>query len=217
LNNIIFSKRELILQTINSNKTKPTSSDPNSINNELLELSKLIVQKQSELSDYLNIAADQQLMYNKINKLKQALVESNSDLKSLLIYLKEAEQVLASAVYQSRLKLNMIKKAKPLPSEEIIKYAHKISSDYGVCCPENWIPDNPRRPYPTDADMRKGWLAKMNQLTELNPSAMNPSSNDNNAMNSNANSNENDAEDQLSQRTLMRSNSKSNFFSITFY
>ncbi len=189
-----------------------TSSDPNNANNELLELSKLIVQKQSELSDYLNIAADQQIMYNKINKLKQALVESNSDLKSLLIYLKEAEQVLASAVYQSRLKLNMIKKAKPLPSEEIIKYAHKISSDYGVCCPENWIPDNPRRPYPTDADMRKGWLAKMNQLTELNPGNINLNTNDDTALNSNTNSNENDADDQLAQRTLIRSNSKSNFF-----
>lgn len=70
--------------------------------------------------------------------------------------------MLSSAVYQSRMKLNMIKKSKALPSELIIRYAQKISSDYGVCCPENWTPDNPRRPYPTDADMRKGWLAQIN-------------------------------------------------------
>ncbi len=72
--------------------------------------------------------------------MKQSLVESDSDIKSLLLYLKEAEQILASAVYQSKQKLNMIKKAKPLPTDLIIRYAHKISSEYGVCCPENWNP-----------------------------------------------------------------------------
>lgn len=81
--------------------------------------------------------------------------------------MKEAEQVLSSAVYQSRIKLDMIKKAKPISSDLIIKYAHKISTDYGVCCPENWTPDNPRRPYPTDSDMRMGWLGKINDLCTI--------------------------------------------------
>lgn len=129
-------KRELITQTINSNKLKTGETS----NNELLELTKIIVQKQTELDNYLNLASKQQVLNNKINKLKNCLVESDADIKSLLLYLKEAEQVLSSAVYQSRLKLNMIKKAKPLPSELIIRYAHKISSEYGVCCPENWTP-----------------------------------------------------------------------------
>jgi mediator of RNA polymerase II transcription subunit 4 len=84
------------------------------------------------------LASEQQILYGKINKLKQSLVESDSDIKSLLLYLKEAEQILASAVYQSKQKLNMIKKAKPLSTDMIIRYAHKISSEYGVCCPENW-------------------------------------------------------------------------------
>ena len=88
----------------------------------------------------MTLASKQQALHNKINKLKICLVDSDADIKSLLLYLKEAEQVLSSAVYQSRLKLNMIKKAKPLPSELIIRYAHKISSEYGVCCPENWTP-----------------------------------------------------------------------------
>ena len=97
----------------------------------------------------------------KISRLKGALVDRDTDIKNLLLYLKEAEQVLASAVYQSRQKLSMIKKAKPLPSELIIRYAHKISAGFGVCCPENWTLDNPIRPYPTDVDMRRGWLAKL--------------------------------------------------------
>lgn len=61
----------------------------------------------------------------------------------------------------------MIKKAKPISSDLIIKYAHKISTDYGVCCPENWNPDNPKRPYPTDNDMRMGWLGKINDLCTI--------------------------------------------------
>lgn len=100
-------------------------------------------------------------MHGKIARVKSALVDRDTDTKNLLLYLKEAEQVLSSAVYQSRQKLNMIKKAKPLPSELIIRYSHKISAGFGVCCPENWTLDNPIRPYPTDVDMRRGWLAKL--------------------------------------------------------
>ena len=85
-------------------------------------------------------ANEQKKLYEKINVLKAALVESDSNIKNLLLYLKEAEQVLASAVYQSRSKLDLIRKAKPIPSELVIRYAHKISSEYGVCCPENWTP-----------------------------------------------------------------------------
>jgi mediator of RNA polymerase II transcription subunit 4 len=104
-----------------------------------------------------------------MNKLKRALVESDSNIKTLLVYLKEAEQILSSAVHHSKMKLSMIKKAKPLPADLLIRYAHKISSDYGVCCPENWMPDNPKRPYPTDADMRRGWLTQISNMAgELN-------------------------------------------------
>lgn len=62
----------------------------------------------------------------------------------------------------------MIKKAKPLSSELIIRYAHKISAGFGVCCPENWTFDNPIRPYPTDVDMRRGWLAKVTTMNSAN-------------------------------------------------
>ncbi len=113
------------------------------------------------------LANEQQILFNKIGKVKSSLIESDSDIKNLLLYLKEAEQVLSSAVYQSRIKLDMIKKAKPIPSDLIIKYAHNISTNYGVCCPENWTPDNPKRPYPTDSDMRMGWLGKINDLCSI--------------------------------------------------
>jgi mediator of RNA polymerase II transcription subunit 4 len=168
----------------------------------MLQITKLIVQKQNELNNFLNLASRQQILYQKINKLKGELIDSDSNIKKLLIYLKEAEQILSSAVYQSKLKLNMIKKAKPLPADLIVCYAHKISSDYGVCCPENWVPENPKRPYPTDADMRRGWLSQIsNMITDgtINKLEVDES-----------NSN------QESKSDLFRSNSKSMFFSLLF-
>ncbi|CAF0967046.1 unnamed protein product [Brachionus calyciflorus] len=158
--------KDLISQTFESSRVRPSTFEAP---NQLLQITKQIIQKQNQLNNYLDVAAEQLILYAKINKVKEALVESDSDIKSLLLYLKEAEQVMASAVYQSKLKLDMIKKAKPLPTDVIIRYAHKISSEYGVCCPENWAADNPHRSYPTDADMRRGWLAKLNNFTDLNP------------------------------------------------
>lgn len=160
--------KELILQTFETSKSRHQASASES-QNDLLEITKQIIHKQNQLNNYLSIANEQQALYSKIHQVKDGLVKSDSDIKSLLLYLKEAEQVLSSAVYQSKLKLDMIKKSKPLPSDVIIRYAHKISSEFGVCCPENWGGDNPYRPYPTDADMRRGWLAKLNNIVDLNP------------------------------------------------
>lgn len=143
------------------NSSRSRVGEPSS---EMLQITKLIIERQNELNNYLTVASRQQILYTKINKLKRGLVESDSNIKTLLIYLKEAEQILSSAVYQSRLKLNAVKKAKPLPVDLVVRYAHKISSDYGVCCPENWVPDNPKRPYPTDAEMRRGWLMQVSNM-----------------------------------------------------
>ena len=138
--------------------------------------------------------------------MKEALVEVDADIKSLILYLKEAEQVLSSAVYQSRIKLDMINKAKKLPSQLIIRYAHKISSEFGVCCPENWTPDHPLRPYPTDADMRNGWLAKVGGPT----SEFGINQNDITMASAGGTASGTEQQNSSMHKTLMRSNSKSN-------
>uniref|UniRef100_W5LXA9 Mediator of RNA polymerase II transcription subunit 4 n=1 Tax=Lepisosteus oculatus TaxID=7918 RepID=W5LXA9_LEPOC len=51
-----------------------------------------------------------------------------------------------------------------ISSEEIIKYAHRISASNAVCAPLNWVPGDPRRPYPTDLEMRSGMLGHMSNL-----------------------------------------------------
>lgn len=152
------------------------------------------------------IASEQQILHKKINKIKEALVEVDADIKSLILYLKEAEQVLSSAVYQSKIKLDMINKAKKLPSELIIRYAHKISAGFGVCCPENWTLEQPLRPYPTDVDMRTGWLARIggpNSELGINPEDVTGAS-------ASATVSGTDQQNSSIQKTLMRSNSKSN-------
>uniref|UniRef100_A0A2K5ILU3 Mediator of RNA polymerase II transcription subunit 4 n=1 Tax=Colobus angolensis palliatus TaxID=336983 RepID=A0A2K5ILU3_COLAP len=71
---------------------------------------------------------------------------------------------LATAVYQAKEKLKSIEKARKgaISSEEIIKYAHRISASNAVCAPLTWVPGDPRRPYPTDLEMRSGLLGQMN-------------------------------------------------------
>ncbi len=86
-----------------------------------------------------------------------------------------------------------------ISSEEIIKYAHRISASNAVCAPLNWVPGkrtvfhlfisftihvissetcsvifvsscdvcvgDPRRPYPTDLEMRSGILGNMSNMS----------------------------------------------------
>jgi mediator of RNA polymerase II transcription subunit 4 len=48
----------------------------------------------------------------------------------------------------------------PVPSEDLIKYGHRISASNAVSAPLNWQQGDPRRPYPTDGEMRLGFLAR---------------------------------------------------------
>ena len=67
---------------------------------------------------------------------------------------------MASTVYQAKQKLENISRSNPVLSEELIKYSHKISASNAVCAPLNWQQGDPRRPYPTDIEMRGGFLAR---------------------------------------------------------
>merc|ERR1719150_2178734 len=76
--------------------------------------------------------------------------------------LKEAETVLSTAIFQAKQKLDSIERAKenPVSSEELIKYSHRISASNAVCAPLTWQQGDPRRPYPTDIEMRLGFLGR---------------------------------------------------------
>lgn len=57
----------------------------------------------------------------------------------------------ATALFQAKQKLQSINKASkhPVSSEDLIKYAHRISASNAVCAPLTWQPGDARRPYPT--------------------------------------------------------------------
>ena len=57
----------------------------------------------------------------------------------------------ANAIYQAKQKLESIACAHngPVNAEDLIRYAHRISSTNAVSAPLSWQQGDPRRPYPT--------------------------------------------------------------------
>lgn len=68
-------------------------------------------------------------------------------------------------IYQARQKLKSINAAnkRPVNSEELVRYAHRISSTHAVSAPVTWQQGDPRRPYPT------GWWGQQGNTMSLYP------------------------------------------------
>lgn len=147
----------------------------NSASLEMSEIADSLVNKNNQLKKYIRIAQEQEEMKKKMDLLKVELNREEEEIRQLTKALKEAEHILATALYQARQKLTLIKQANehPISSEELIKYAHKISSAHSVAAPYNWEQGDLRRPYPTDLEMRSGWIAKIqNSDFQMTPEMM---------------------------------------------
>lgn len=83
--------------------------------------------KDNELKSVLKLAAEQSQIEQKMDELKVLVDEQDQEIQQLQKQLKEAEQILSTAIFQARQKLASIAKAnrRPVSSEELIKYAHK--------------------------------------------------------------------------------------------
>nr|XP_031540408.1 mediator of RNA polymerase II transcription subunit 4 isoform X1 [Vicugna pacos] len=129
--------------------------------NQVLEL---LIHRDGEFQELMKLALNQGKIHHEMQVLEKEVEKRDSDIQQLQKQLKEAEQILATAVYQAKEKLKSIEKARKgaISSEEIIKYAHRISASNAVCAPLTWVPGDPRRPYPTDLEMRSGLLGQMN-------------------------------------------------------
>ncbi|KAK7603703.1 hypothetical protein V9T40_003702 [Parthenolecanium corni] len=132
------------------------------IGSDQLNLTKLLISKENELKETLKLAEEQAKINEKMNILKIEVERQDRFIQEFERQLKDAEQILATANFQAKQKLQSIHKAnkRPVPSEELIKYAHRISSSEAICAPLTWQPGDPRRPYPTDLDMRLGLLSR---------------------------------------------------------
>lgn len=89
-------------------------------------------------------------------------LDQDQQIKRLQRRLKDSEEILSRALFQARQKLTSIAVAnkRPCPSEELIKYAYRISASNAICAPQTWQQGDLRRPYPTDIEMRLGFLGK---------------------------------------------------------
>uniref|UniRef100_A0ACB8GES3 Mediator of RNA polymerase II transcription subunit 4 n=1 Tax=Sphaerodactylus townsendi TaxID=933632 RepID=A0ACB8GES3_9SAUR len=132
------------------------------------QILELLIQRDQEFQELMKLGLEQGKIHREMQLLEEVVGKRDSDIQQLQKQLKEAEHILATAVYQAKEKLKSIEKARKgsVSSEEIIKYAHRISASNAVCAPLTWVPGDPRRPYPTDLEMRSGILGQMN-----NPSA----------------------------------------------
>jgi len=123
-------------------------------------MTELLVEKDKKLQEALKVAAEQGEVEQQIDDVRAKVEEQDEQIKNLQKQLKEAEALLANTIYQAKQKLESISNAKPVLSEDLIKYSHKISASNAVAAPPNWQQGDPRRPYPTDIEMRGGFLSR---------------------------------------------------------
>ncbi|KAG5204640.1 hypothetical protein JEQ12_019085 [Ovis aries] len=100
--------------------------------NHVLEL---LIHRDGEFQELMKLALNQGKIHHEMQVLEKEVEKRDSDIQQLQKQLKEAEQILATAVYQAKEKLKSIEKARK---------------------------GDPRRPYPTDLEMRSGLLGQMN-------------------------------------------------------
>ncbi|KAF7285833.1 hypothetical protein GWI33_009808 [Rhynchophorus ferrugineus] len=156
----IIDDIELIAKEIIENAIAPKANKLSGP--EYAQLTELLVAKDNELKETLNLAKEQGQINKKMDILKAEVERQDQDINHLQKQLKEAEQILSTAIYQANQKLQSIAKAKkrPVSSEELIKFAHRISASNAICAPLTWQQGDPRRPYPTDIEMRLGLLGR---------------------------------------------------------
>jgi len=127
--------------------------------------------KGNDLKKSLQTAIEQINVYKDIDKVKEEITKVEKEILQTHSQLKEAEKILAVAVFQAKKKLEAGKQAKSasVSCEDLIKFAFRISSGNSVEAPQDWKPGDPRRPYPLDIEMRSGALG---QLSLKNGDAM---------------------------------------------
>ncbi|KAJ8030991.1 Mediator of RNA polymerase II transcription subunit 4 [Holothuria leucospilota] len=130
------------------------------------QIMEMLLKKNEELEATLKETEVHREKKKEIECLQEEVDKRDEDIKQLQKQLKEAEHVLSTALYQAKEKLKAIGRANKgaLSVEQLIKYAHRISATNSVAAPLTWAPGDPRRPYPTDLEIRMGILSRLNNL-----------------------------------------------------
>ncbi|KAF2347422.1 Mediator complex subunit Med4 [Trinorchestia longiramus] len=129
---------------------------------ELHAVVQLLISKDSELKKTIKVASDQAAVEKVMSGIQAELAKVDSAIHNLEQQLYDAHHKLSMGLYQARQKLKIINAAnkRPVNSEDLVRYAHRISSTSAVSAPATWQQGDPRRPYPTDLEMRAGALGQ---------------------------------------------------------
>ncbi|KAK4297191.1 hypothetical protein Pmani_030366 [Petrolisthes manimaculis] len=140
------------------------------------QLVELLIHKDNELKETIKLANDQAKIASIMDTVQAEVERHDQMILQLEKQLYDAHHTLSVALYQARQKMQSIVRAnkRPVNSEELIKYAHRISSTHSVSAPDTWQQGDPRRPYPTDLEMRAGFLGQNGQLLHSHPHLADP-------------------------------------------
>ncbi|XP_046854049.1 mediator of RNA polymerase II transcription subunit 4-like isoform X2 [Xenia sp. Carnegie-2017] len=129
-----------------------------------------LTEKNTQLLDIAQRAQEQQCRHHEIDRAKEELRMKNMEILQLHALLTETEQLLSNGLFQARKKCSAMQTAakNKIISEDLIKYAHRISSSCAIEAPSKWRSGDARRPYPLDIEMRSGLLGKM-QERQMDP------------------------------------------------
>uniref|UniRef100_A0A5S6QU79 Mediator of RNA polymerase II transcription subunit 4 n=1 Tax=Trichuris muris TaxID=70415 RepID=A0A5S6QU79_TRIMR len=132
-------------------------------------LADLFLLKAAELEDLWRVAAEQTDRQKLIDCIQHDIEVRNEYIDRLRGCLLEAESVLMNAIFQANLKLKSIKQAdlRPVSPDDLVRYAHRISAANSVTAPLTWQQGDPERPFPTDMEMRSGWLSRITGSSEF--------------------------------------------------
>ncbi|KAL7286843.1 hypothetical protein TKK_0018982 [Trichogramma kaykai] len=117
----------------------------------------LFIIKQKELQRLLIEIKEKVIIQKEIETLKKAVRSKDQVIISLWSELKKAEEILRETMCKATEKLQAMRevKTKPVDSNDLIKYAAKLSThDNAITSPLDWQPNDPRRPYPTETEMK---------------------------------------------------------------
>jgi len=167
LDDIETTTKELLETTIAPKQEKLSPAEQGA-------LIQLIMTKNEDLKETLQLAQEQGEIEEKMHSLQQEVNRYDIEIQSLQKHLKDAETILSTAIYQAKQKLEQITKAQEhsVSSEDLIRFSHRISSTNAVAAPLNWAPGDPRRPYPTDLEMRMGFLGRLSDLPHSAPPSL---------------------------------------------
>jgi len=130
------------------------------------QLARLLALKQADIQDLVEVAGQQKQLKEDISCIKDSISSADKRIASMQKTFNEAERLQATSIYYAKELIKQIDKAQmqPVGSEELVKYAHKISSSCSTVAPISWSYGDPRRPYPQDVEMKMGWLGQINNM-----------------------------------------------------